>query len=94
MRQIAEKGAAVRVVTHVLNDGAAVGERLRPAQVFFRRLRIFFQKQRLDVTVPGGIDDGFMRKHGVGLHPFGARQREHEQASTKNLTCGAVFHFP
>src|SRR5437870_2146065 len=43
MRKVAEKGAAVRVVAHVLNDGAAVGVGLRPAQILLGCQREFFQ---------------------------------------------------
>src|SRR2546429_2346134 len=62
MRQVAEKWAAVRVVAHILNNGAAVRIGLRPAQVLLRSLRILFQKQGLDVAVPGRVNDRFMGK--------------------------------
>ena len=71
MRQVAEKWAAVRVVAHILNNGAAVRIGLRPAQVLLRSLRILCQKQGLDVAVPGRVNDRFMGKHGIGLRGFG-----------------------
>ena len=80
MREVAEEGAAIRVVAHVLNDGAAVGVGLGATQVFLRGLRIFFQKQGLDVALPRRVDDGFMRKDGVGLRRNGPCQENAEQA--------------
>ena len=44
MREVTEKGAAVRVVAHILNNGAAVGIGLSPAQIFFGGLGKLFQQ--------------------------------------------------
>ena len=61
MRKIAEKGAAIRVIPHILNDRTAISVGLCPAQIFFCGLREFLQEERLDVRLPRCIDDGFMR---------------------------------
>src|SRR5437588_12948691 len=73
MREIAEEWAAVRVVAHVLNNCAPVGISLSPAQVLLRGLRISFQKQRLDVRLPGGVHDGLMGKYGIREGGWGPR---------------------
>src|SRR5438105_4744203 len=94
MREIAKEGTAVRVVAHVLNDGAPIRVSLRPAQVFFGRLRIFFQKQRLDVGFPSGINDGFMRKDGISLRGARPQQCKNKQTYTNGFSrAGVAFHF-
>jgi len=68
MREVTKERTAVRVVPHILNDGTTVGEGLRPAQIFLGCLREFIQKERLDVRLPDGIDDGLMRQNSVGTN--------------------------
>src|SRR5207249_7829567 len=81
MREDAEKGAAVRVVAHILNDGAAVGVGLGPAQILLGCLRKFLLKERFDVRFPSRIDDGFVREDGVGVNGSRQRQQNGDQAN-------------
>src|SRR2546429_5903283 len=81
MREAAEKGAAVRVVAHILNDGAAVGVGLGPAQILLGCLRKFLLKERFDVRFPSRIDDGFVREDGVGVNGSRQRQQNGDQAN-------------
>src|SRR4029077_4425548 len=81
MREVAEKGVPVRVIAHILNDGAAVGVSLRSAQIFFGCLREFFQQQRLDVRLPNRIDNGFVREDSVGVNGRRQRQQNGDQAN-------------
>ncbi len=73
---IAEGVAAVRVVAEVLNDGAAVGVTVGGAQFVVGGVGEAREEQRADAVFPGGIDDGFVSEHGVGV---GSRRSEREQ---------------
>src|SRR6266853_1488292 len=75
MREVAEEGAAIWVVAHILNDRAAVSVGLRPAEILFGRLREFLPEERLDMRLPSSIDDGFVRENSVGMN----RSRQHQQ---------------
>src|SRR5260370_30135915 len=88
MREVAEKGAAIRVITHILNNGAAVSVALRPAQIFFGCLREFFQEERLDVRFPSRIDDGFMREDSIAVN--GRRQRQQRGGQANDDKTGAT----
>src|SRR5882724_6749074 len=81
MREVAKEGASVRIVAHVLNDRASIGIGLRTAQIFFGSLWKFLEKQWLDVILPGGIDDGFVRKDRVRADGSRPRQPNAEQAN-------------
>jgi len=81
MREVAEKRAAVGVVAHILNDGSAVSVGLRPAEIFLGCLWELFQEERLDVRLPSRIDDGLMRKDGVGMNGGWQRQQNGDQAN-------------
>src|SRR5713226_8306437 len=80
MCEVAKKGAAVWVVAHILNDGAAVGVGLCPAQILLGRLREFLQQQRPDVRLPSRIDDGLMGEDCVCVNGGWQRQQNSDQA--------------
>ena len=69
VHDVAEFVAAVRVIAQILNDGAAVGVSVGGAEFVVRGVRKACQEQRADAFFPGGIDDGFVSKDGVGLAP-------------------------
>src|SRR2546430_5858075 len=94
MREVAEKGAAVWVVAHILNDGAAIGVGLCPAQILLGGLREFLQQQRPDVRLPSRIDDGLMGEDCVCVNGGRQRQQNDDQANEgrMNATKEARHH--
>ena len=62
MRKVAEEFTAEWVVTHILNDGAAVGVGVCLDQLLRSRLREPAQEEGLNPVLPRGIDNGLMRK--------------------------------
>src|SRR5581483_1572738 len=62
VRQVAEKMAAIRVVTHVLNDGAAVRISLRRTQLLGCCAWKALKQRGLKIGFPCGIDDRLVRK--------------------------------
>src|SRR5690348_9639738 len=76
MRQIAEELAAVRVIAHVLNNGATIGKAVRLAQLFGSGIRKTLQEQGLETCVPRRINDGFMRKDRVCRDACGPKRDE------------------
>ena len=88
MREVAEKGAAVRVVAQILNNGAAVGVGLCPAQILLGCLREFLQEERLDVHFPGYIDNSFMSEDSVGVNGGRQRQQNGHQANDHHTGAG------
>jgi len=60
MGQVADQFASVRVVAHVLNDGAAVGVCVRLTQLFMGGIRESLQKRWPNMSIPRGVDDGFV----------------------------------
>src|SRR5437660_464394 len=60
--KVAEELVAVRIITHVLNQAAAVGISVGLAQIVFGRVRIAAQQYLFDVRVPKKIDDLLMRE--------------------------------
>ena len=60
VRQVAEKFISVRVIAHVLDDGAAVSVGVGLAQIVRGGVGKTREKERADVGIPGCIDDGFV----------------------------------
>src|ERR1700726_724324 len=63
--EVAEEFAAVRVVAHVLNDGAAIGKAVGFAKIVGRSAGEASAEERFDVGLPGSVDDGFVGEDGV-----------------------------
>jgi len=78
MREVAEKMAAVGVVAHVLNDGAAVGEGVGFAEIVGRGIWKMGFEDGEDVLRPGGIDDGFVGQNGICGERDAERESEQE----------------
>ncbi len=77
--QITEEETSVRVVTHVLNNGPAVRVTMRFLELFAGCIRKALEQQRAYVGVPGDVNDGFMRQHGVGRGLAGPAQSQGER---------------
>ena len=73
MREIAEKAAAERIISQVLNDAATVGVGVRLLQLLRGCVGKSFEEQFLEGGIPHGIDDGF-----VGENRIAVRQRARE----------------
>src|ERR1700722_9536059 len=65
MRKIAEELFAKRIVTHVLDGRAAVGIRMRLAQLLLRGSREASEQQRSYGIVPCQVDKFLVGKNGV-----------------------------
>ena len=57
VNQITEFHAAKRIVTEVLNDGAAIGVTVRLGELCFRQVWKSLQKKRPEFAGPDEIDD-------------------------------------
>src|SRR5215472_8250595 len=66
MEQVTEKLVAGRIVTHILNQAAAVGIGMGAAQVIFCGIGITLQKETLEVALPDEVDYLLVGEHGVG----------------------------
>jgi hypothetical protein len=60
MGQVAEEFAAKRIVTHVLDNRAAINIRMGLQEIFWVRIRETLQELRHNVVLPGCVDDRFM----------------------------------
>ena len=67
MGQVREEPAAKGVVTQVLNDGSAVGIRVRLTLLLRGGLRESLQDGGTKGVEPSGIDQSFVAKDGIGL---------------------------
>ena len=65
--QVAEKPASEGVIPHVLDDAASIGIGAGAQELVRRSLRKALYQQRPDGIVPGRIDDGLVRQHGVAV---------------------------
>ena len=74
VRQIAEEEASMRVVTHVLDDGAAIGITVRFFDFVRGRAGKTLQQERANIGVPDAINDRFMGQDGVGASLAGIAQ--------------------
>src|SRR6266581_3160754 len=81
MREIAEILVAERVVTHVLDQRAAVGKGMRFLEILCARSWESFGKQRLNVVLPKKVDDLFMGEHRISAANLGQAE---EQPDTKH----------
>src|ERR1700682_272338 len=79
VRQVAEEETSVRVITHVLDDGPAVGVAVRFFDFSSRRTGKTLQQQGAYVGVPYAVNDRFMRKDGVGRGLTWPAQREDQR---------------
>src|ERR1700730_15224949 len=67
VRQVTEKMTPMRVITHVLDNRTAVCKPVGLFEFFTSGLGETLQKYRAYVGVPHAVNDGFMRKDGVGF---------------------------
>src|SRR6185436_4894534 len=65
VQKVAKELFAKRVVTHVLHQTSPVNKGMRLLQVLGGSLRESLEQQRLNVFLPGEVDDLFVGKHGV-----------------------------
>src|SRR5215471_6127552 len=63
--KMAEEAASERVVTHVLDDTARVRIRVGTTQLLEGRVGKAFKQKRLDLVIPLGVNDRFIRQHRV-----------------------------
>src|SRR5438067_1419317 len=63
MDEIAEKAASERVIAHVLDKAAAVGVRVRGAQILSGCAGVLPQEHRSDLVSPQQINNLFVRQH-------------------------------
>ena len=66
VRQIAEEMASVRIIAHVLDDGATVSIAMRILYFFRSRVGKTLQKHSTYVGIPRAVDQGLMSQDGVG----------------------------
>src|SRR5438874_1726465 len=85
MRQVAEKNASVRVVAHILDNGAPVSKAMGFAQIVGIGVGETFEEHRFDARVPGGVDDRFMRKHRISLRRPWLKSQTYEQQARARL---------
>src|SRR5689334_3374958 len=74
MRQVAEISVAVRIVTHVLDDRAAIRESVRFLELFRRRVWKTLEQDKPQSDIPQSVDHRFMRQHRVSLNLLNARE--------------------
>ena len=98
MREIAEKAAAERIISHVLNDAAPIRVGVRLLQLFRGRVGESLEKQLLKGSVPDRIYDRFVGENRVAV---GDRRREDNRqhqahhagdpgpVSSRPIACGA-----
>ena len=67
MRQVAELFVAERIVAHVLQKRAAIGEGVRFPEVILGSGWKAMEKQRNEVIFPDEINDFLMGKNGIGV---------------------------
>src|SRR5689334_14051530 len=78
MRQVAYEMTAVRIVTHVLNDRAAVRVTVRFDEFIGGRVRKAFEQHWLDGGVPRRVNNRFVGKNGIrGALQRGKRQQRY-----------------
>jgi len=71
MREVAEKAAAERIISQVLNDAASVSIGVGQFQLRRRSGRKSFEEQFLKGSIPDGIDDGLMGENCVAVRDRG-----------------------
>jgi hypothetical protein len=79
MHEVAEFGAAERVVAQILYDGASVGIRMSFGDLRFCQRRESAQQQRPDIIRPNQIDDLLVRQNGVCGRATPADQHKQEK---------------
>ena len=65
MGEIAEKAAAERIISHILNDAAPIRVSVRLLQLLRRRSGKPFEKQFLEGSIPDRIDDRFVGENRI-----------------------------
>jgi hypothetical protein len=73
------------IVAHVLNDGPSIGIGMGLEQLLRRRVGESAQEYRLNVFLPGGIDNSLMRKDGI---PHGIGAAAHSEEKSEKQTPG------
>src|SRR2546423_1113883 len=68
-----------RVVAHVLDDAAAIGERMGVLQLLGRRARKSLAQQRLDGIGPLRVDDRFVSQDRIGVEVWDERNCGNER---------------
>ena len=58
--EIAKEFIAVRVVTHILNDGSPVGVSMSLTEIIGRGIGKSMEEERANARLPGRINDGFV----------------------------------
>lgn len=89
VREIREETAAEGIVTEVLNDGSAVGERVRFPQLLGGRVREAVENGGAQGVLPGCVDDGFVAEDGVA----GGGCREESGKEEKAPAAAGAFWF-
>jgi hypothetical protein len=79
MHQVAELSAAKRVVTEILDDGAAIGVRMRLSEIVFRQTGISLEQQRTKLRSPYQIHDFLVRQDGVCVRATAEHQEYKEE---------------
>src|SRR5580765_1820254 len=79
--EIAEKDAPVGVIAQVLNNGAAISVPVCLAQFVRRSIWEMLEQDGFDVSIPGRIDDRFMREYRVGRAARRPRKNDGESAN-------------
>src|SRR5579883_709768 len=78
MQQVAKEFVAEGVITHVLDDRAAIGVGVGFAELFFGGSREALGDQKLELW-PTGVDHGLMREDGIcGTRLGGKKARKYQ----------------
>ena len=80
MREIAEKAATERIISHVLNDAAAVSVTVRHLQFLWCRIGESLEEHVLEGGVPHRIDNCFVSENGISVGERGRQENRQKQA--------------
>src|SRR5208283_3135493 len=76
VQQVAEFHAAERIVAEVLDDGAAVGIRVRLLELVFRERRESLEEEWAEIRGPHQVHDFLVGEHGVCDGTTGAQEHD------------------
>ena len=93
MREIAEKAAAERIISHVLNDAASVSVGVRLLQFLRRRVGESFEKQLLEGGIPNRIDDCFVGENRIAVRERG-RNKDRKNQTPDGRDLGPLSFQP
>src|SRR4029077_5239130 len=85
VRQVAEELVAVRVVAHVLDDGASVSIGMSLAQIVLGGVGEALLKQWPDMRGPNRVNDGLVRKHGVSIAGGWEGEKQNQRDGQEHL---------